>query len=119
MCQSGNLSKTVTLGIGRTMAHQARFWLYRAGTPVLSTLGQLIGHVAAVRPDAVLVASDSGHERWFPASEVVDLSDRGLVVCMSQEIVWTLPPHSSHPSEGGPFPDTQAVLSDPPDRYDA
>ena len=109
----------MTLRVGRTMAHQARFWLYRAGTPVLSTLGQLIGQVAAVRPDAVLVASDTGHERWFPASEVVDLSDRGLVVCMSQEIVWTLPPLSPRRSEDGLFPDTRAVLSDSPDRYDA
>jgi hypothetical protein len=101
------------------MAQRARFWLYRAGTPVLSTLGQPIGHVAAVRPDAVLVVCESGHERWFPATEVVDVSDRGLVVCVSQEIAWDLPPTSPRSPEPEPIPDTRVALRESLPRFDA
>jgi len=101
------------------MAQQTRFWLYRAGTPVLSTLGQLIGHVAAVRPDAVLVAGESGHERWFPASEIAEFTDRGLIVCVSQENAWNLPPTSTHRSAEQQLPDSRAFLRDPLNHYDA
>jgi hypothetical protein len=101
------------------MAQQTRFWLYRAGTPVHSTLSQLIGHVVAVRPDAVLVAGDSGHERWFPASEIAEFSDRGLIVCISQEIAWNLPPAATPRSYEQQFPDSRAFLRDSLHRYDA
>ena len=101
------------------MAQQTRFWLYRAGTPVRSTLGELIGHVVAVRPDAVLVAGDSGHERWFPASEIAEFSDRGLIVCVSQEIAWNLPPTASPRPDDRHVPDSRLFLRDPLNRYDA
>jgi hypothetical protein len=101
------------------MAHSARFWTYRAGTPVRSPRGQLVGHVAAVRPEAVLVVSELGDERWFAAGEISGYGPDGLTVAVSPGAEWSPPPMGRE----RPGDDLEsAPLSHPPlpdSRFDA
>jgi hypothetical protein len=101
------------------MAHLARFWTFRAGTPVYSPLGYLIGHVAAVRPEAVLVVCDSGSERWFPASEIAGYGQSGLTVAVMPDAEWS-PPHlgPSHPGDA-PGSAPRTILPFAADHFDA
>ena len=62
------------------MAQLARFWTYRAGTPVYAMSGQLVGQVAAVRPDAVLISSGMGRNQWVADLDVVDYDGEGLTI---------------------------------------
>jgi hypothetical protein len=101
------------------MAQSARFWTFRAGTPVYSPLGHLIGHVAAVRPEAVLVVTDSGKERWFPASEIAGYGQDGLTVTVTPEEAWS--PSPTSPTRPGDRLDSapRAIPSLSDDRFDA
>jgi hypothetical protein len=101
------------------MAHSARFWTFRAGTPVYSPIGHLIGHVAAVRPEAVLIMSESGTERWFPASEITGYGPDGLTVAVPPEAEWSPPPIGRNRPGDDLESAPRAVLPLPDDHFDA
>lgn len=75
------------------MAQLARFWTYRAGTPVYAMSGQLVGEVAAVRPDAVLVSSRVGRNQWIADLDVVDYDGEGLTIAKAPEEIAKRPAH--------------------------
>jgi hypothetical protein len=101
------------------MAHSARFWTFRAGTPVRSPRGQLIGHVVAVRPEAVLVVSESGDERWFAADEISGYGPNGLTVAVPPESEGSPPPGGRERPGDEPGSAPLSHPSLPGDRFDA